>query len=260
MVGVHRTVVALSLFEDMSGNAVQMKGGSADVVILRNTVKGGGARAFNLGGSTGQPFFRPPLEPAAPNAEARRIRVHANIIEGGETPFAFVGCVDCIVANNTIIEPANWLMRILQETRSDDDFEFEPARDGRVINNIFVFRRDQIRTYVNIGAGTAPETFNFSNNLWYASDDPARSAPDLPVTETGGLTGLDPALRADRSIGPESPAAGAGLSHSPPALPLEARSDRSGACFLDPPSIGAFEIVTPAWRAAAAKGATSGYH
>ncbi len=240
MVGVHRAVVARSVFESMAGNAVQIKGGSADVVIRRNTVRDGGARAFNLGGSTGRDFFRPPLDPASPNAEARRLRVYANLIEGGDTPFAFVGCVDCLVANNTVIEPANWLMRILQETSSGDGYEFEPARDGQVINNIFVFRRAQIRTYLNIGGGTAPETFSFSNNLWFAIDDPSRSAPELPAAEADGIVGLDPLLGADAAIGPESPAAGAGrildvdLTDSIATL-----ADNIGACFADPPSIGA---------------------
>lgn len=242
MVGVHRAVVARSVFESMSGNAVQTKGGTADVVLRRNTIRDGGARAFNLGGSTGYAFFRPPLDPDAPNAEARRIRAYSNIIEGGDTPFAFVGCVDCLVANNTVIDPGIWLMRILQESLSGDVYEFEPARDGRVINTLFVFRRERLRTYLNIGPNTAPGTFAFSHNLWFAADDPSRSAPELPVPEIGGITGLDPLIGADGSIGPESPAAGAGIALDADAFdPLATLSDHAGACFAEPPSIGARE-------------------
>jgi hypothetical protein len=75
-----------------------------------------------------------------------------------------------------------------------------------------VFRRERLRTYLNIGPNTAPGTFAFSHNLWFAADDPSRSAPELPVPEVGGIAGLDPLIGPEGSIGPESPAAGAGIA------------------------------------------------
>ena len=235
MVGVHQALVARNRFEAMGANAIQVKGGSRDVEIRWNRMRAGGERVVNLGGSTGFDFFRPPLDPAAENAEARDVRLLANRIEGGDTPWAFVGCVDCLVAQNTVIEPGVWLMRILQETSSGGGYRFAPARDGRVVNNLFVFRRGQLRSDVNVGGGTAPETFGFEHNLWYALDEPGRSAPSLPAAERGGLAGRHPLLRADGSIPAESPAAGAGLAGA------WSPSDLSGACWADPPAIGAYE-------------------
>lgn len=235
MVGVHQALVARNRFEDLSANAVQVKGGSADVEIRWNRMLRAGERAVNMGGSTGLPYFRPPLDPTAENAEARRVTVLANRIEGGVTPWAFVGCVDCLAAHNTVVEPTRWLMRILQETTSQGTYRFAPTRSGRVLNNIFVFRRGQIRADVNVGAGTAPETFRFQNNLWYALDDAPRSAPQLPVPETGGVVGRDPLLRADGSIPLGSPAVGAGTPGS--WVP----GDLAGACWGDPPAVGAYE-------------------
>jgi hypothetical protein len=241
MVGVHRALVARNRFEEMGSNAVQIKGGSSDIEVRWNRMREAGARAVNMGGSTGFEYFRPPLDPVAENAEARDVRVLANLIQGGETPWAFVGCVDCLAAHNTVIEPRNWLMRILQETTSQGGYHFAPARDGRVENNLFVFRRGQLRADVNVGGGTEADSFRFAHNLFYAPDDPARSAPQLPGMQMGNLSGLDPLLRDDFSIPAESPAAGAGLAAADdPRTGII--GDLNGRCWQDPPAIGAFEV------------------
>lgn len=236
MVGAHRGLIAGNDFASMSANAVQAKGGSADVEIRWNVMRDAGHRAVNMGGSTGFAYFRPPLDPEGPNAEAREIRVVANVIEGGDTPFAFVGCVDCLAAHNTVVGPDRWLLRILQETTTRAPYAFEPARDGRVVNNLFVFDRARVSTAVNIGPNTGPETFAFAHNLWFARDAPARSAPDLPAPEVGSVVGRDPGLATDRTIGPDSPAARAGRSLA------EVAGDAAGRCYRSPPSIGAYEV------------------
>jgi hypothetical protein len=235
-VGCHRGVIARNEFRNLSGNAVQSKGGSEDIEIRQNRFTESGARSLNLGGSTGFQYFRPPLSTGLPNAEARDIRLVANLIEGSDAAAAYVGCVGCVVAHNTIVDPHNWILRILQETLSTPDYEFEVCRDGVFVNNLVYFDRSDLATYVNIGPDTAPETFTFGNNLWYAWDNPSQSEPILPVVETDGIYGLDPGLDADYRIGPGSPAAGAGQD-SP-----WSRGDFSGACFASPPSIGAFEV------------------
>ncbi len=236
MVGVHHALIARNMFRDLGSNAVQAKGGSSDIEIRGNSMENAGGRAVNMGGSTGFEYFRPPLSASAPNAEARDLRVLANLIVGSQAPVAFVGCVDCLVANNTIIDPDRWVMRILQETVGGGGFAFEPARGGRFVNNLVFFNRGRLATTVNIGPNTAPETFSFAHNLWYAHDEPARSRPELPVPEQGAVIGLDPLFVGSFVIQANSPAAGAGL-----ALP-EVRADLGGDCYRDPPSIGAFEV------------------
>lgn len=240
-VGCHRGVIAGNDFHDNGGNAVQCKGGSEDIEIRGNRMVDTGERAINMGGSTGFEFFRPPLTMDGPNAEARDIRVIANTIVGGETPLAFVGCVDCSVLNNTIVRPHNWLFRILQETVSTPEYEFLPASNGLFANNVVVFDRGDISTHVNIGGDTAPETFTFTTNLWFAADDPAQSDPsgDLPVPETGALLGVDPQLvdlaGGDYHLTPTSPAVASGTAY--PGL----SADLDLVCYRDPPSRGAFE-------------------
>ncbi len=238
-VGCHRGMIAGCIFTDLSGNAVQVKGGSEDVEVRWCWIQNAGERGINIGGSTGFQYFRPPLSTTAPNFEAKNIRVLSNVFVGSVTPFAFVGCVNSIAANNTIIDPVNWLFRILQETRSTPEYTFLASGANSLSNNLFYFSRGQIRTHVNIGAYTAPDTFHFSNNLWYAHDNPGASAPSLPAPETNGLYGQNPQLAdpggQDYTITETSPAFQAGLA------PVLVQQDMAGQAYLNPPSIGAYE-------------------
>ena len=67
-----------------------------------------------------------------------------------------------------------------------------------------------IRTFINVGGGTAPETFQFRNNAWFeiGGGDGDRK-PSLPTNESGGIYGIDPELRdagsAKMAIGSKSP-------------------------------------------------------
>lgn len=242
-VGCHSGLIARCYFEQMSGNAVQCKGGSQDIELRWNHIKDGGERGVNMGGSTGFQFFRPPLSTTADNAEARDIRVVANIFEGCTAALAFVGCVDCLAANNTLINPENWFFRILQETTSTSTYNFLPAQNGVFENNLAYFDRSAMAsTQINVGPNTAPETFVMRNNLWYAHDNANQSSPSgLPVSELDSIAGIDPTLddpdNGIFTIPASSPAVGAG--HEPAA----AVGDFSGTCYAAPPSIGAFASV-----------------
>jgi hypothetical protein len=234
-VGCHGGLLARNTFAHMAGNAIQSKGGSEDIEIRWNRFADAGQRGLNLGGSTGFEYFRPPLSTTLPNAEARDLRVVANVFEGAWAALAYVGCVGCVVANNTIVDPENWILRILQETVTDPPYTFEACRDGVFVNNVVVFDRSSLSTYVNIGPNTAPDTFTFASNIWYAWDDPSQSEPTLPVVETDGIYGDDPLLGPGFRIGPDSPAAGSGESTA------WTWGDSDGFCYAGPPSRGAFE-------------------
>ena len=114
-------------------------------------------------------------------------------------------------------------------------YTFEACRDGVFVNNVVVFDRSALSTYLNIGPNTAPETFTFASNLWYAWDDPAQSEPNLPTAESNGIYGVDPELGPGYRLGPTSPATDAGhWTHW-------TWGDLSGNCYSDTPSIGAFQ-------------------
>jgi hypothetical protein len=235
-VGCHDGLIARNIFTNMAGNAIQSKGGSENIEIRWNRFTDAGQRGLNLGGSTGFQYFRPPLSATEPNAEARNLVVTANVFEGSYAALAYVGCVGCVVASNTIIDPDNWILRILQETITSPPYTFEACRDGIFVNNLVEFDRSALSTYLNIGPNTAPETFTFASNLWYARDNPSQSEPTLPVAETDGIYGQDPQLGPGYRIGVGSPAAGTGEAT------VWTWGDFDGVCFTDPPSRGAFEV------------------
>lgn len=242
-VGCHRGLIVRCTFTDAGSNAIQCKGGSEDIEIRGNRIINGGARAINIGGSTGFSFFRPPLSTNMLNVEARNIRVVANLFRGSDAPVAFVGTVGSLVANNTIVEPKRWVVRILQETASRDGYRFLPCSSNQFINNLVHFSRAQISTPVNIGANTDAASFKFANNLWYAFNQPSQSQPTLPSEEANGLYGLNPffvnTTNGNFSVATNSPAAGKGMRL--PGL----WADNLEHCYSNPPTIGAFEAQLP---------------
>lgn len=196
MVGCHDGVIASNLFrhtDSIGSTGVQAKGGTSQVIVRGNRFENAGGRAVNIGGSTGLQFFRPPLEAGEEHCEAKEIRVEGNTFIGGGAPVAFVGVDGASVRFNTIYHPKRWAVRILQENREPG---FVPSRKGEFSDNLVAFdSHNWAEGGVNIGSGTAPETFTFARNWWYCLDDPARSRPTLPVQETGGVYGRDPHFR-----------------------------------------------------------------
>ena len=223
MVGCHDGVVEGSSFhqdDPAALNGVEMKGGSAGVAVRNNRFDHAGVRAVQIGGSTELIYFRP--QPP-PGYEAANVTVEGNVIVGSETAVAFVNADGATVRFNTIVDPGRWPFRILQETTAPG---FVPTRNGAVTDNIVVFRSDRVATMVNVGSGTAPATFQFARNWWYAQDNPALSTPALPTAETGGTSGIDPAFVAvavgDYRLRAGSPAAGFGAYPVPVPVPVPA--------------------------------------
>jgi hypothetical protein len=235
MVGCHDGFISGNYFHDIVLNAVQTKGGSADVLIHGNRFVDVTARALNAGGSTGLQFFRP----IDATHEAARIQMIANLfLRTNNAAVAFVGCDSCVFANNTIVEPSDYVARILEEQTARG-----PGSDGHFINNIIVFNSADLRSSpVNVGSGTRPETFTFGWNLWYALDDPSYSGPSyfggIPA-EQGSVIQQDP-LMVDRIGGDyrltaSSPAIARGTS-----VPRGAPADFDRRAYANPPAIGAF--------------------
>lgn len=214
MVGCHNGAISGCEFRfrsDIFGNGVQTKGGSSDITIRQCRFDNAGSRSVNIGGSTGSDYFRP----RDATYEARRITVEDNTFIGSMSPIAFVGVDGANVRFNTIYRPTRWALRILQESQGN---RFVPCRNGVFANNLIVYRAAEVRSVVNVGGGTAPETFQFSANHWYCEDEPQRSRPrDLPVSERNGIYGTPPGFRdaasGDLQFSEDSPVRNAGARH-----------------------------------------------
>jgi hypothetical protein len=235
-VGCHDGFIHGNYFADCVGGGIQMKGGSSDILVHGNQFVDIAGRSINAGGSTGLEFFRPIDAPF----EAARLRIEANVfVRSGAAAIAFVGCDACVFANNDIFDPQRWVARILQETV---DARFVPSRDGLFVNNIVVFDVADLSTFVNVGPDTAPETFTFANNLWYATDDASFAGPTLTdgiPAETGSVIQMSPAVTEtmwDSCFGVPGATEGRVVSGS--------TADFGGRCWAAPPSIGAVQAIS----------------
>jgi hypothetical protein len=185
-VGCHRSLITgcrLIGKQGFSASAgIQLKGGTSDIIVEKCHFTNAGERPINLGGSTGLPYFRP----QGARHEAARLIVRNNTIEGSPCAAAFVGVDGAEFVSNTVRYPGKWIFRILQETQLPG---FAPCRNVLIKDNRITFLRSQVQTDINIGGGTAPETFRFENNHWLAEDKPQASKPRLPVAEKDGVYG-----------------------------------------------------------------------
>jgi hypothetical protein len=210
MVGCHEGLISGNRFENQGSNSIQVKGGSKNIRIETNFFKNGGQRTLNLGGSTNLQLFRP----IDARYEAAGLTVYSNIFIGSDAPIAFVGCVETEVTNNTIYLPQKWVIRILQETV--DTSRFYPCGNNSFTNNI-IYHDSRVSSDCNVGPNTNPKSFNFSNNLWYHSQNPAWAGPDLPVTDVHCIIGKDPLFNdvdsGDFTLKQLSPAAGKGFKY-----------------------------------------------
>jgi hypothetical protein len=205
MVGCHRGLIVGCRLTGLEGfsqdTGIQNKGGTSDITIRSCTFLDAGQRAVNVGGSTGDPYFRP----LDTDCEARNITVEGCRFRGSDAPIAFVGVDGAVIRRNTFVRPKTWVFRILQERAEP---RFVPCRNGRFEENVIVFRRDQVRAIVNIGPNTAAETFVLARNAWFAEDAPARSKPELPAplaAEQEAIHGTDPLVQEDLTLAKGSP-------------------------------------------------------
>lgn len=192
MVGCRNGIVSDCTFKTGGSSGIQMKGGTRSVVVKWCRFEDCGERSLNIGGSTGLPYFRPPIETIAAGSryEAKEIDVHHCTIIGSVSPIAFVGVDGANVRFNTIYRPGRWAIRILQETSTPD---FVRCRNGVFESNLIAFQSDSWASGgVNIGGGTEPSSFRFARNFWYCEDQPSRSKPNLPTEELDGVYGKDP--------------------------------------------------------------------
>lgn len=237
MVGCHKGNFHDNKFETAGSNSIQAKGGSSDILIERNLFIKGGQRSINIGGSTGLDYFRP----KGVDYEAKNIKVQVNVFVGSQAPICYVGAVNCLVINNTIVNPDKWVIRILQESVDG----FLPCGDNAFVNNICYINNSNPNAVVNVGGNTASEKFLFRNNLWYNFENVNWSGPNTPANKDNSIMLKNPLFtdygNNDFNISDKSPAFMKGLkSFSQIEAP---EFDFNNNKFNNPPSIGAFDKI-----------------
>lgn len=141
---------------------------------------------MNLGGHTGAAFFRPPGAPF----EAANVTVRGCDLIGGAAAVAFVGSDGGRVEGCTLRNQTAFPFRILRENRAE---HMPDTRGGVIAGNLVVWEAGSVWTLVNVGPGTAAETFRFEDNVWFNAANPARSRlTGLPAPETGSEYGVAP--------------------------------------------------------------------
>lgn len=187
-VGCSRGLISRCRFTGKNGftqaNGIQIKGGSHSILVEKCLFIRAGRRGINLGGSTGLQYFRPYVQ----DFEAKNIEVGGNTFLYGGAAVAFVTAQGGYVHHNAILYPAGWVLRILQET---DSPRFSPCGTGFFTRNIVVVNR-KLRGYTDIGRGTNPESFVFSENIWY--DASGSRKPVLPSIEFNPVYDLNPGV------------------------------------------------------------------
>ncbi|ACN15110.1 PyrK [Desulforapulum autotrophicum HRM2] len=189
LVGCHQGIIQACQFLGTPGyrtkNAIQIKGGSHNILVQETVFINCGERVINIGGSTGTAYFRPQLV----DYEAKNVIIAGNRFIGGSAQVAWVTSQDTHVHHNIFYLPEKYVGRILQETKNK---LFKPSQKGHFEANLVV-TDERIRTFFNVGPRTAPKSFVFSRNAWYRFN--SQDKPKLPTREIEGIYGVYPDLK-----------------------------------------------------------------
>lgn len=100
-----------------------------NIAVYGNYFKNAGTddAVLKIGESGGKEFYCPD----AKDWHAKDIKIYANIIVGGRTPFSIGLAINTVITNNTIVSPVNFVVRLLA-----DETEYE-NKNNKLINNLF---------------------------------------------------------------------------------------------------------------------------
>ncbi|RUM93471.1 MAG: hypothetical protein DSZ28_08330 [Thiothrix sp.] len=203
MVGCHNGTIKNSLFRSRQTpwtTGMVTKGGSEGITISNNRfeLKNQGI-AVKLGGSTENQFFR--FWPGQSGYEAKNITVSDNTIIHSRAAVSYVNISEGgLVKDNLIYQSGTQIARILDEASFEGN-HFETS-NGVFSGNTVIFNNALTRNApVNIDdnlANVAPQTFTFSSNKWFNTDEAGGNnatgqvLTSIPGTQSGNSFGVDP--------------------------------------------------------------------
>ncbi|MDA0990709.1 MAG: right-handed parallel beta-helix repeat-containing protein [Verrucomicrobia bacterium] len=188
LVGCHRAIINNCRFQGRDGysedGAIDIRGASSNVLVQSSLFSWAGREAITIGGATPADDFRPRAE----RYEATDVRIAGNRIIGSGASIVWSAAQDSRIENNTIVLPLAWVGRIIQENPDDS---LLPCAGGIFQRNIIVYN-NRVRTLIDVGLGTHPQTFVFSSNAWYAAGSRQRSR--LPGRHDHNIHQVDPGI------------------------------------------------------------------
>ncbi|MFB3892510.1 MAG: PEP-CTERM sorting domain-containing protein [Phycisphaerae bacterium] len=170
--------------------AFEAKGGSYNVGMYGNTLNQCGARVLQMGGDTGPQYFH--QGNLALGWENYDCVAMGNKIIGGNYPISYSNANNVRLEYNTIVNPANALLRILSESAAATN----PSSNGVYSHNLVVY--GNVGEYVNESPSNInPGSFTFDGNYWYRTTNPGASKPPMPGTQINDAGGVNPQLDAN---------------------------------------------------------------
>ncbi len=207
-------VIEQCLFEGRLGftqaNGVEMRGGTAHVLIDACDFRATGAHAVVFGGRTPPEAYRelPPDELDDPRGPRLRYEAHAGRIEESRIedvacPIALMHARRCEVKQCTVINPGRWFAAAIR-VHADE-------RYGDVLAPLFGFNAvvwNEANTperRFHLGRGVDGASFQLEPNLWWGPT-PTSEADEIPgEMPSTQQTDIDPALNAaGRATNPEA--------------------------------------------------------
>ncbi len=181
--------ISNTLNASSGGVGIQAKGGSFDIGMYNNTMTDCGNRVFNFGGSTGSSYFH--QGNLALGWENYDTVAMGNTIVRGSYPVSFSDCNNGHFEYNTVVNPANAFLRILNESPGVAP---NPSANGLYSHNLVQYT--SVGESVN-GSGGIQSSFTFDGNYWYKTTNPAASVPNLVGTQINNVGGTNPQLDAN---------------------------------------------------------------
>jgi len=204
MVGCHNGTIKNSLFRSRQiawTTGMVTKGGSEGIRISKNRfeLKNQGI-AVKLGGSTEKQFFR--FWPDESGYEAKNITVSENTIIHSRAAVSYVNISEgALVKDNLIYQTGTQIARILDEASGEgNSFDTKNGvfSGNTVIFNNILAREAPVNVDDNADANVAPQSFTFSNNRWFNTQEPGGNnaagqvLTNIPGTASGNSYGIDP--------------------------------------------------------------------
>ncbi|MFO0677756.1 MAG: right-handed parallel beta-helix repeat-containing protein [Polyangiaceae bacterium] len=213
LVGVARALVLGNKVLDVTNTTgISVRGGSTDVLVDGNVVSSASI-AVRLGGTTPVAGFRTP-ETAY---EAKAVTVTNNVILGATSqPFEVSGCVDCLLAFNTVaVSTARSAVKSSPGNAGSAVTPSQSRSSGlRIVNDLFQFAPTPPSDVFAVAAEDAVG-FTAQNDLfWSPGGSMSAVTTTQPLGATGNVVDKDPLLldvaSGDVRLGEGSPAKGVG--------------------------------------------------